>query len=69
MTLVPELSVGEDEKCVRRFTAPEPVREVVLVVRKPFVRRKVLDALVAAIRGSVPKRFRSLEKQVVPVEG
>lgn len=67
MTLVPELSVGEDEKNVRRFMAPEPVREVVLVVRKPFVRRKAVDALVLAIRSSVPKRFRTLEKEVVPV--
>lgn len=67
MTLVPELSVGEDDKNVRRFMAPEPVREVVLVVRKPFVRRKAVDALVLAIRSSVPKRFRTLEKEVVPV--
>lgn len=67
MTLVPELSVGDDDKNVRRFTTPEPVREVVLVVRKPFVRRKAVDALVAAIRSSVPKRFRTLEREVVPV--
>ena len=67
MTLVPELSVTDEEKNVRRFMAPEPAREVVLVVRKPFVRRKAVDALVAAIRSSVPKRFRTLEKEVVPV--
>ncbi|QQR87502.1 MAG: LysR family transcriptional regulator [Flavobacteriales bacterium] len=67
MTLVPELSVSEDEKNVRRFMAPEPVREVVLVVRRPFVRRKAVDALVLAIRSAVPKRFRTLEKEVVPV--
>lgn len=66
LTLVPELSVTEDERNVRRFNAPEPAREVVLVVRKPFVRRKVLEALVAAIRGSVPKRLRTLDKEVVP---
>jgi LysR family hydrogen peroxide-inducible transcriptional activator len=68
MTLVPELSVSDEERNVRRFVAPEPVREVVLVVRKPFVRRKALEALVSAIRASVPKRFRSLDKVVVPVE-
>lgn len=67
MTLVPELSVTDEEKNVRRFMAPEPAREVVLVVRKPFVRRKAVEALVAAIRASVPKRFRTLEKEVVPV--
>lgn len=67
MTLVPELSVTDDERNVRRFMQPEPARKVVLVVRKPFVRRKAVDALVAAIRSSVPKRFRTLEKVVVPV--
>jgi len=67
LTLVPELSVNEDERNVRRFEAPEPVREVVLVVRRPFVRRKALDALVEAITASVPKRFRTVEKEVVPV--
>jgi len=68
MTLVPELSVSDDERNVRRFAAPEPVREVVLVVRKPFVRRKVLEALTAAIRRSVPKRFLSSGNDVVPVK-
>jgi LysR family hydrogen peroxide-inducible transcriptional activator len=67
LTLVPELSVSSDERNVRRFNAPEPVREVVLLVRRPFVRRKLLDALVEAIRSSVPKRFRSVEKRIVPV--
>ena len=67
LTLVPELSVNEDERNVRRFEAPEPVREVVLVVRRPFVRRKALDALVEAITASVPKRYRTVEKEVVPV--
>lgn len=66
LTLVPELSVQEDERNIRRFEAPEPVREVVLVVRRPFVRRKALDALVEAIKASVPRRFRIAERQVVP---
>jgi LysR family hydrogen peroxide-inducible transcriptional activator len=54
LTLVPELSVSSDEKNVRRFEAPEPSREVVLVVRRPFVRRKFLDALASSIRAAVP---------------
>ncbi len=68
LTLVPELAVNADEKNVRRFAAPEPVREVVLVVRKPFVRRKAMDALVVAIKAAVPKHFLTLDKTVVPVE-
>jgi len=67
MTLVPELSVNTQEKNVRRFIAPEPVREVVLVVRRPFVRRKAVDALVAAIKAAVPKEFLAMDKMVVPV--
>lgn len=59
LTLVPELSVRADEKNVRRFASPEPVREVVLAVRKPFVRRKALEALVDAIREVVPRRMRN----------
>ncbi|MFZ1693213.1 MAG: hydrogen peroxide-inducible genes activator [Flavobacteriales bacterium] len=68
LTLVPELSVTDDERNVRRFESPEPVREVVMLVRKPFVRRKALDALADAIKASVPKRFRTIEKEVVAVE-
>lgn len=59
ITLVPELSLRSDERNVRRFTSPEPVREVILAVRKPFVRRKALDALVEAIREVVPRRMRN----------
>ncbi|MBV6406254.1 MAG: hydrogen peroxide-inducible genes activator [Flavobacteriales bacterium] len=66
LTLVPELSVQADERNIRRFEAPEPARAVVLVVRRPFVRRKALEALVEAIRASVPKRLRIAERQVVP---
>ncbi|MBK8338539.1 MAG: hypothetical protein IPK99_00290 [Flavobacteriales bacterium] len=42
MTLVPELSVTPDDTHVRRFAAPEPVSQVSLVVRTPFVRRKLI---------------------------
>lgn len=54
MTLVPELSVTADDPYVRRFKAPEPVRQVSLVVRRPFARRRVLEALATSIRQTVP---------------
>lgn len=54
MTLVPEMSVHADDPHVRRFVAPEPVRQVSLVVRKPFVRRKLLDAVATSIRNALP---------------
>ena len=68
LTLVPELSVNAEERNVRRFEAPEPAREVVLVVRRPFVRRKALASLAAAIRRSVPKRLLSTANEVMPME-
>lgn len=55
MTLVPALSVEADDPHVRRFAPPEPVRQVSLVVRRPFVRRRLLEELAGAIRRSVPR--------------
>lgn len=67
LTLVPALSVEPDDPHARRFTAPEPVRQVSLVVRRPFVRRKLIDALAVAIRNAVPASM--LRVQVpVPIE-
>jgi LysR family hydrogen peroxide-inducible transcriptional activator len=66
MTLVPELSVTADDPHVRRFKAPEPVRQVSLVVRRPFARRKVLEALAASIRRAVP-RSGSKRVEVLPL--
>jgi LysR family hydrogen peroxide-inducible transcriptional activator len=66
MTLVPELSVVADDPHVRRFKAPEPVRQVSLVARRPFARRKVLEALAASIRQAVP-RTGSKRVEVLPL--
>lgn len=68
LTLVPELSIAPGELHTRRFATPEPVREVVLVVRKPFVRRKAVDALTKAIRIALPPRLRNQDHttQVIP---
>lgn len=54
MTLVPELSVEPGDPHVRRFAAPEPVRQVSLVVRRPFVRRKLLEEMARCIRKALP---------------
>lgn len=67
MTLVPELSVDTDDPHVRRFSAPEPIRQVSLVVRKPFVRRKLIDAFVAAIQEALPQRLRKRMKDAALV--
>jgi LysR family hydrogen peroxide-inducible transcriptional activator len=57
LTLVPELSIIDKDPHVRRFTDPEPVRQVSLVARRPFQRRRLVEALRAAIRASVPRKM------------
>lgn len=57
MTLVPELSVQPGDPCVRRFVDPEPLRQVSLVARRPFVRRKLLEAIAEALKASVSGRL------------
>lgn len=62
-TLVPEMSVGEkaDPKHVRRFQAPEPVREVSIVVHQSFSREALLEELRDSIQSSVPDSFRKMQ--------
>lgn len=60
-TLVPELSVLQElnNPMVKRFGAPEPVREISLVVHHGFVRLPLLSTLRDIILGQVPKRLRA----------
>ncbi|MDW3211272.1 MAG: LysR substrate-binding domain-containing protein [Reichenbachiella sp.] len=64
-TLVPELSVseGKDGLHVRRFTAPEPVREVSIVVHNSYIKDSVINRLKSSIQQSVPKQL--LKKQSI----
>lgn len=64
-TLVPELSVINelDSVYVRRFTNPEPVREVSIVVHNSYIKESVVERLKDAIQKVVPERF--LQKQSV----
>ena len=57
-TLVPALSAGKDDlRYLRSFAAPEPVREISLVVHKTFVRERLLEVLRDAIRLSIPEEY------------
>lgn len=61
-TLVPELAMLEelgDNPLIKRFAAPEPVREVSLVVHHGFVRTTLLTALRDLILASVPARLHA----------
>ena len=64
-TLVPELSVMHELNSgyVKRFTSPQPVREISLVVHSNFIKTEVVNRLKSAILKTTPKRF--LEKQTV----
>lgn len=58
-TLLPELAtleLGEElyHKHVRTFRNPQPVREVSLVLRRSFMKRKLVDLLQGAISEAVP---------------
>jgi LysR family hydrogen peroxide-inducible transcriptional activator len=63
-TLIPELAVDTRRKQVKRFTSPEPVREVSLAVQYGFVREVLLVKLREAILKSIPEHFRKNEKYI-----
>jgi len=61
-TLVPELSVldeADTNPMLKRFEAPEPVREVSLVVHHGFVRIQLLNQLRELILAQVPARLHA----------
>lgn len=64
-TLVPELSVRDDLDSVhvRRFTNPEPVREVSIVVHSSYIKESVINRLKDTIQKVIPGRL--LERQAV----
>lgn len=64
-TLVPELSILNEEGSpyIRRFTHPEPVREVSIVVHSSYVKEAVIEKLKETITKVVPDRL--LNKQSV----
>lgn len=61
-TLIPELAVNMKSRHVKRFVAPEPVREVSLVVHQSFVKEMLLIKLREAIFKSIPAHFKRIEK-------
>ncbi len=64
-TLVPELSVMDELNSIhiRRFTNPEPVREVSIVVHSSYIKESVINRLKDHIQKIIPERF--LEKQSI----
>jgi LysR family transcriptional regulator, hydrogen peroxide-inducible genes activator len=63
-TLIPELAVNTKSKHVKRFTSPEPVREVSLAVHQGFVKEMLLTKLREAILKAIPPHFKKNEKYI-----
>lgn len=62
MTLLPLLSLGKAEmKRTGRFAEPQPAREVSLIYKKGFYKKKVLSAVRDVILEAVPEELRSKE--------
>ncbi len=63
-TLVPELSVIDElnDDRIKRFTAPEPVREVSLVVHNSFNKEAIIEKLSESIKKDLPSHFEKSKK-------
>ncbi len=63
-TLVPELSVLDELNApyVRRFSPPEPVREVSIVAHNSFSKEALLEKIHDNILASIPERFQTSHK-------
>lgn len=64
-TLVPELSVireRRENKSIKRFKAPEPVREISLIVHTSFARELLIDNIRKILQKSIPETFQKNER-------
>lgn len=60
-TVIPELHLPylseEEQKNVRPLVSPEAVREISLVIRKDFVRERILNEVANAVKKSIPEHM------------
>jgi len=68
-TLVPELSVLHEmtNPMIKRFSKPEPVREVSLVVHKSFTKEALIGKLREQILSNIPESFTKSTKRFYKV--
>jgi LysR family hydrogen peroxide-inducible transcriptional activator len=68
-TILPELALsGLNDKQldrVRYFKAPEPAREVSIVIQRNFLKRRIIEALKNEILEALPKRMKNKKKKEV----
>ncbi len=60
-TIIPELHVALLRRCqqtkIRKIVNPEPVREISLVVRKDYVRERMLNIIAESIKEIIPEHM------------
>jgi LysR family hydrogen peroxide-inducible transcriptional activator len=68
-TILPELALSDlSEKQmekVRYFKAPEPAREISIVIQRNFLKRRIIEALKNEILEFIPKKMRNKKKKDV----
>lgn len=70
MTLIPFLAMKElegtpREKSIRKFKKPVPTREISIVYHRAHLKKKLIDLLESAIRGSIPDELINSKKEFV----
>jgi LysR family hydrogen peroxide-inducible transcriptional activator len=65
LTIIPEMAIDElnekQKKNVRPLKGISPVREVSLVTRREFLRKRVLDIIISEVKQAVPQSFLNPE--------
>ena len=60
-TIIPELHVplltDKQKKNVRPFISPEPLREISLVIRNDYVRERLVNEIVKAVKFVIPEEM------------
>ena len=71
VTLLPELATfdlsGEDKKKLRTFKKPTPFREVSLVMKRDFLKRRIIEALQKEIVDHLPEHMKQREENEIQV--
>jgi LysR family transcriptional regulator, hydrogen peroxide-inducible genes activator len=69
VTILPELAVQDlsvrQQKMVRYFKEPAPVREVSLVIHRHYVKRKLVEALKDEILRHIPEKMKDPRKREI----
>ena len=71
ITFVPGLAVSQlsdsQRELVRPFAIPTPMRQIVVLTNRNFIRHAVLQAITDEIRSSVPKEMHSLTSSQIAI--